>query len=102
MRKGLIFLIVALILCMTYVRADTPCDLCEYVIFDLEQSVNKSIPELQKRLLKVCDSLPTEYSSLCKAFVTMYGPKIIQTFLEKENPKEGFEIFFFPFFLLIN
>ena len=67
---------------------DSVCDLCEYFVFELEGMVNKSKPEIEKKLVKMCESLKQEYRSMCDTMVLLYGPKIIDYILSKEDPKK--------------
>lgn len=67
---------------------DSVCDLCEYFVFELEGMVNKSKPEIEKKLVKMCESLKQEYRSMCDTMVLLYGPKIIDYILAKEDPKK--------------
>eukprot|EP00689_Sawyeria_marylandensis_P002640 EC824265.1.p1 GENE.EC824265.1~~EC824265.1.p1 ORF type:complete len:215 (+),score=76.27 EC824265.1:53-697(+) len=66
---------------------ENACDICKYIIFQLEDFVNKSEPEIEKELIKVCSHLPAPYETICDTVVLMYGHQIIQLLLQKEDPK---------------
>lgn len=66
---------------------ENTCHLCEYLVFNLEDMLNKSEPEIEKALVKSCEKLPGEYRQMCDTVVLLYGHQIIEYILKKEDPK---------------
>jgi saposin len=69
-------------------KGSIECMLCQYIISAAEEYVgsNSTEQEVEEILDKICADLPTDYQTMCKDFVTTYGPEVIDDILNEEPP----------------
>jgi saposin len=61
------------------------CDICKYVVSTVEQYINASEAEIEKKLVQACGLLPPQYQQMCDTVVLLYGHTIIQYIVKYEN-----------------
>jgi saposin len=68
--------------------ANTECAACEWIMAELEQllSNNATEAEIIIAVEKVCTYLPSSLTGVCQQLVAMYGPQIVQEFVNNEDP----------------
>eukprot|EP01117_Protostelium_nocturnum_P001472 TRINITY_DN11778_c0_g1_i1.p1 TRINITY_DN11778_c0_g1~~TRINITY_DN11778_c0_g1_i1.p1 ORF type:complete len:147 (-),score=36.95 TRINITY_DN11778_c0_g1_i1:40-480(-) len=66
------------------------CAICEIVLYTAKGYLSESSTEQQIAavLKKVCDYVPSNYTSVCGALVETYGPEIIKDLLDHQDPEQ--------------